>query len=487
MDYFKNDLTSIHNGLVKHEFSAAELTAETFKQIKARDQKIESFLTLNEEAALVAAAQVDQAGITDAEKLAGIPVGIKDNIITKGLKTTAASKILENFEPIYNATVMDKLNAARMINVGKLNLDEFAMGGSNENSAFKITKNAWDQTKVPGGSSGGPAAAVASGQLLAALGTDTGGSIRQPAAFNGIVGVKPTYGRVSRYGVIAFGSSLDQVGPMTRSVKDNAMLLSAIAGHDKHDFTSSEREVPDFTAKLDGDIKGMRIGLPTEYLEQGVDPEVKEAILNAAKTFEKLGATVEEVSLPHSKYGVPVYYIIASSEASSNLQRYDGIRYGFRAEDVKNLEDVYVRSRSEGFGDEVKRRIMLGTFSLSAGTYDAYFKKAAQVRTLICRDFADVFANYDLILSPTTTSTAFDIGAEINDPVKMYMNDILTIPVNLAGLPGMSLPAGFSNGMPIGMQLIAPQFGEETMYRAGYAFEQATDFHQAVPTIGGEN
>lgn len=487
MDYFKNDLTSIHNGLVKREFSAAELTAETFKQIKARDQKIESFLTLNEEAALAAAAQVDQAGITDAEKLAGIPVGIKDNIITKGLKTTAASKILENFEPIYNATVMDKLNAARMINVGKLNLDEFAMGGSNENSAFKITKNAWDQTKVPGGSSGGPAAAVASGQLLAALGTDTGGSIRQPAAFNGIVGVKPTYGRVSRYGVIAFGSSLDQVGPMTRSVKDNAMLLSAIAGHDKHDFTSSEREVPDFTAKLDGDIKGMRIGLPTEYLEQGVDPEVKEAILNAAKTFEKLGATVEEVSLPHSKYGVPVYYIIASSEASSNLQRYDGIRYGFRAEDVKNLEDVYVRSRSEGFGDEVKRRIMLGTFSLSAGTYDAYFKKAAQVRTLICRDFADVFANYDLILSPTTTSTAFDIGAEINDPVKMYMNDILTIPVNLAGLPGMSLPAGFSNGMPIGMQLIAPQFGEETMYRAGYAFEQATDFHQAVPTIGGEN
>ena len=487
MDYFKNDLTSIHNGLVKHEFSAAELTAETFKQIKARDQKIESFLTLNEEAAVAAAAQVDQAGITDAEKLAGIPVGIKDNIITKGLKTTAASKILENFEPIYNATVMNKLNAARMINVGKLNLDEFAMGGSNENSAFKITKNAWDQTKVPGGSSGGPAAAVASGQLLAALGTDTGGSIRQPAAFNGIVGVKPTYGRVSRYGVIAFGSSLDQVGPMTRSVKDNALLLSAIAGHDKHDFTSSEREVPDFTAKLDGDIKGMRIGLPTEYLEQGVDPEVKEAILNAAKTFEKLGATVEEVSLPHSKYGVPVYYIIASSEASSNLQRYDGIRYGFRAEDVKNLEDVYVRSRSEGFGDEVKRRIMLGTFSLSAGTYDAYFKKAAQVRTLICRDFADVFANYDLILSPTTTSTAFDIGAEINDPVKMYMNDILTIPVNLAGLPGMSLPAGFSNGMPIGMQLIAPQFGEETMYRAGYAFEQATDFHQAVPTIGGEN
>ncbi|MBN7274076.1 Asp-tRNA(Asn)/Glu-tRNA(Gln) amidotransferase subunit GatA [Ligilactobacillus pobuzihii] len=487
MDYFKNDLSSLHAGLLNKDFSAQELTAETFEQIKARDQKIESFLTLNEQQALAAAKKVDEDGITDADKLAGIPVGIKDNIVTKGLKTTAASKILGNFEPVYDATVMDKLNAAKMINVGKLNLDEFAMGGSTENSAFKITKNAWDQTKVPGGSSGGPAAAVASGQLLAALGTDTGGSIRQPAAFNGIVGVKPTYGRVSRYGVIAFGSSLDQVGPMTRSVKDNALMLSAIAGHDKHDFTTSEREVPDFTAKLDGDIKGMRIGVPKEFMDQGVADDVREAIKNAIKIYEKLGATVEEVSLPYSKYGVPVYYIIASSEASSNLQRYDGIRYGFRADDVKNLEDVYVRSRSEGFGDEVKRRIMLGTFSLSAGTYDAYFKKAAQVRTLICQDFSNVFENYDLILAPTTTSTAFGIGEEINDPVTMYMNDILTIPVNLAGLPGMSLPAGFSNGLPIGMQLIAPQFGEETMYRAGYAFEQATDFHKEVPTIGGEN
>jgi len=487
MDYFKNDLSSLHAGLLNKDFSSQELTAETFEQIKARDQKIESFLTLNEQQALAAAKKVDEDGITDADKLAGIPVGIKDNIVTKGLKTTAASKILGNFEPIYDATVMDKLHAAKMINVGKLNLDEFAMGGSTENSAFKITKNAWDQTKVPGGSSGGPAAAVASGQLLAALGTDTGGSIRQPAAFNGIVGVKPTYGRVSRYGVIAFGSSLDQVGPMTRSVKDNALMLSAIAGHDKHDFTTSEREVPDFTAKLDGDIKGMRIGVPKEFMDQGVADDVREAIKNAIKTYEKLGATVEEVSLPYSKYGVPVYYIIASSEASSNLQRYDGIRYGFRADDVKNLEDVYVRSRSEGFGDEVKRRIMLGTFSLSAGTYDAYFKKAAQVRTLICQEFSNVFENYDLILAPTTTSTAFGIGEEINDPVTMYMNDILTIPVNLAGLPGMSLPAGFSNGLPIGMQLIAPQFGEETIYRAGYAFEQATDFHKEVPTIGGEN
>ncbi len=487
MDYFKNDLSSLHAGLLNKDFSSKELTQETFKHVKAIDPKIDAFLTLNEDKALAAAEKVDQAGISSEDKLAGIPYGVKDNIVTQGLRTTAASKILGNFEPIYNATVMDKLEAARMINVGKLNLDEFAMGGSTENSAFKITKNAWDQTKVPGGSSGGPAAAVASGQLLAALGTDTGGSIRQPAAFNGIVGVKPTYGRVSRYGVIAFGSSLDQVGPLTRSVKDNALMLSAISGHDKHDFTTSDREVPDFTANLDGNIKGMKIGVPKEFMDKGVNDDVIEAVKKAAATFEKLGATVDEVSLPYSKYGVPVYYIIASSEASSNLQRYDGIRYGFRADDVKNLEDVYVRSRSEGFGDEVKRRIMLGTFSLSAGTYDAYFKKAAQVRTLICRDFANVYADYDLILAPTATSTAFGIGEEINDPITMYMNDILTIPVNLAGLPGMSLPAGFSNGLPIGMQLIAPQFGEETIYRAGYAFEQATDFHKQVPTIGGEN
>ncbi|GBG94737.1 aspartyl/glutamyl-tRNA(Asn/Gln) amidotransferase subunit A [Ligilactobacillus salitolerans] len=487
MDYFKNDLSSIHAGLLNKDFSSKELTEETFKLIKARDKKVAAFLTLDEENALAAAQKADQKGISAENTLAGIPVGIKDNIVTKGLKTTAASKILGNFEPIYNATVVDKLAAAGMINVGKLNLDEFAMGGSTENSAFQKTKNAWDQTKVPGGSSGGSAAAVASGQLLAALGTDTGGSIRQPAAFNGIVGVKPTYGRVSRYGVIAFGSSLDQVGPLTRTVKDNALVLNAISGHDKHDFTSSEREVPDFTAKLDGDIKGMRIGVPKEFMDEGVASDVREAIQQAIATFEKLGATVDEVSLPYSKYGVPVYYIIASSEASSNLQRYDGIRYGFRADDVKNLEDVYVRSRSEGFGDEVKRRIMLGTFSLSAGTYDAYFKKAAQVRTLICRDFDNVFSDYDLILAPTTTSTAFGIGEEINDPIQMYMNDILTIPVNLAGLPGMSLPAGFSKGLPIGMQLIAPQFAEETMYRAGYAFEQATDFHKEVPTIGGEN
>ncbi|SEM91673.1 aspartyl/glutamyl-tRNA(Asn/Gln) amidotransferase subunit A [Ligilactobacillus sp. WC1T17] len=487
MDYFKTDLKGVHEALVKKDLSVEELTQETFATIKDRDQKIDAFLALNEEKAVKKAQAIDARGVNQDNVLDGIPVGIKDNIVTKGLTTTAASKMLYNFNPIYNATVMDKLDEAGMITVGKLNMDEFAMGSSTETSTFKKTKNAWDQTKVPGGSSGGSAAAVASGQVLAALGSDTGGSIRQPAAFNGIVGVKPTYGRVSRFGLIAFASSMDQIGPLTRNVYDNALMLNAISGHDSRDFTSSAKEVPDFTQGIDQGVKGMRIAVPKEYFSEGVDADIQAAVKDAIKTFEKLGATVDEVSLPYSKYGVPVYYIIASSEASSNLQRFDGIRYGFRADDVKNLEDVYVKSRSEGFGDEVKRRIMLGTFSLSAGTYDAFFKKAAQVRTLICRDFENVFANYDLIIGPTTPTTAYGLGERIDDPVTMYMNDILTIPVNLAGLPGMSLPAGFSHKMPIGLQLIAPRFREDTMYKAGFAFEQATDFHKAFPVIGGQN
>ena len=481
MNYFENDLKSLHEGLVNKDFSAEELAKETFETIKKREEKIDAFITLDEERAMEKARAVDAKGIDEGNVLDGIPVGIKDNIVTKGLKTTAASKMLENFNPIYNATVMDKLDEKGMITVGKLNMDEFAMGSSTETSAFKKTKNAWDQTKVPGGSSGGSAAAVASGEVIAALGSDTGGSIRQPAAFNGIVG------RVSRYGLIAFASSMDQIGPLTRSVYDNALMLNAISGHDSRDFTSSSKEVPDFTKGIDEGVKGMRIAVPKEYFAEGVDANVQQAVKDAIKKFEELGATVDEVSLPHTKYGVPVYYIIASSEASSNLQRFDGIRYGFRAEDVKNLEDVYVRSRSEGFGDEVKRRIMLGTFSLSAGTYDAFFKKAAQVRTLICRDYENVFENHDLILGPTAPTTAYGIGEKIDDPVTMYMNDILTIPVNLAGLPGMSLPAGFSDGLPIGMQLVAPRFREDTLYKAGFAFEQATDFHKAVPEIGGQN
>ncbi|KRM94941.1 aspartyl glutamyl-tRNA amidotransferase subunit A [Liquorilactobacillus aquaticus DSM 21051] len=487
MDYFANDLTSLHDLLVKKEISATDLTKETLAVINEREQKVDAFLSVDEEGALKQAAEVDKTGIDADNVLSGIPLGIKDNIVTKGLRTTAASKILEKFDPIYDATVIEKLKSAKAITIGKTNMDEFAMGGSTENSAFKLTKNAWDQTKVPGGSSGGSAAAVAAGEVIASLGSDTGGSIRQPASFNGIVGVKPTYGRVSRYGLIAFASSLDQIGPFTRTVKDNALLLNAISGADTRDFTSSKHEVPDFTKGIDSGVKGMRIAVPKEYLGEGVADDIKKAVKNAISVFEKLGAKVDEVSLPHSKYGVPVYYIIASSEASSNLQRFDGIRYGHRAQDVKNLEDVYVKSRSEGFGDEVKRRIMLGTFSLSAGTYDAFFKKAAQVRTLICQDFAHVFGKYDLILGPTTPTTAFGIGEDIKDPVTMYMNDILTIPVNLAGLPGMSLPAGYSKGLPVGLQLIANQFDETTMYRAGYAFEQATEFHKQIPMIGGQN
>lgn len=484
-ELYKKSLEELHSLLVSKEITATDLTSETFARIKETEPKVDAFLALNEEKAQELAQAIDQKGITESNVLAGIPIGIKDNIVTKDLRTTAASKILGNFDPIYDATVMDKVYQADMIPVGKLNMDEFAMGASTETSFFKKTKNAWDETKVPGGSSGGSAAAVAAGQVPLSLGSDTGGSIRQPAAFNGIVGMKPTYGRVSRFGLIAFASSLDQIGPMTRGVKDNAFALNAISGFDAKDSTSAGAAVPDFTAGLTGDIKGMKVALPKEYLGEGIQAGVREAILKAADTFRALGATVEEVSLPHSKYGVAVYYIIASSEASSNLQRFDGIRYGFRSENVSNLEDVYVNSRSEGFGEEVKRRIMLGTFSLSAGYYDAYFKKAGQVRTLIKQDFDKVFSQYDLIIGPASPTVAFGIGENINDPITMYLNDILTIPVNLAGLPGMSIPAGFSEGLPVGLQIIGKHFDEATMYKAAYAFEQATDFHTKKPVILG--
>lgn len=489
MNYFEKDLTSLHDDLVAKRISVTDLVKATFDNIAATDPDLNAFLALNKDAALKKAAEMDEKGVDPDNILAGIPLAIKDNIVTKGLTTTAASKMLENFVPVYDATVVSTLNDKGVINVGKTNMDEFAMGGSTENSAIKTTKNAWDYTRVPGGSSGGSAAAVASGEVVAAFGSDTGGSIRQPSSFNGIVGMKPTYGRISRWGLIAFASSLDEIGPMTRTVKDNAILLSAVAGHDDHDLTTSTKEVPDFAAELNDQtsVKGMKIGLPKEFLGEGVDQEVKDAILAAADKYRELGATVDEVSLPHNKYGVAAYYIIASSEASSNLQRFDGIRYGHRSKDVKNLEDVYVNSRSEGFGDEVKRRIMLGTFSLSAGFYDAYFKKAAQVRTLIINDFQAVLKDHDFIMGPVAPTPAYKIGEEVSDPMTMYMNDILTIPVNLAGLPGMSIPAGFAKGMPVGMQLIGRPFDESTLYKAGYVFEQATDFHKQTPKQGGNN
>lgn len=482
---YDKSLVELHNLLASREITATDLTRATFDRINETEPKVDSFITLNEEKALELAKAIDLKGITESNVLAGIPIGIKDNIVTKDLRTTAASKMLYNFDPIYDATVMDKIYQSDMIPVGKLNMDEFAMGGSSETSYFKTTKNAWDHTKVPGGSSGGSAAAVAAGQIPVSLGTDTGGSIRQPAAFNGIVGMKPTYGRVSRYGLIAFSSSLDQIGPLTRNVEDNAYTLNAISGFDAQDGTSSGRSVPDFTAKLTGEVKGMRIALPTEYLGEGIQPEIKAAILEAADTYRKLGAIVEEVSLPHSKYGVAAYYIIASSEASSNLQRFDGIRFGYRSENIETLEDVYVKSRSEGFGTEVKRRIMLGSFSLSSGFYDAHFKKAGQVRTLIKQDFDNVFKNYDIIIGPSAPNVAYGLGENIADPVAMYLSDLLTIPVNLAGLPGMSIPAGFSEGLPVGLQIIGKHFDEQTMYQAAYAFEQATDFHTKKPVILG--
>lgn len=486
MNYFETDLTQLHDQLVNKEISSVELTQATLANIKKTETNVNAFITVNDDAALAQAKAVDDKGIDATNLFSGIPIAIKDNILTKDILTTAGSKMLSNFKPVFDATVTEKLYGQDAIMIGKTNMDEFAMGSTTETSYFNATKNAWDYTKVPGGSSGGSASAVASGEVLAALGTDTGGSIRQPAAFNGIVGLKPTYGRVSRWGLIAFGSSLDQIGQFTRTVRDNAAVLNIIAGHDQRDQTSSQRPVPDYTANLTGDIKGMKIALPKEYLGAGISQEVKETILAAAKQFEAMGATVEEVSLPHSKYGVAAYYIIASSEASSNLQRFDGIRYGYRAQDVKNLNDLYVKSRTEGFGDEVKRRIMLGTFSLSAGSYDAFFKKAAQVRTLIIQDFQRVFEKYDLIMGPTTPTVAFDLGTKVKDPAQMYMNDVLTIPVNFAGLPGMSINAGFSEGMPVGMHLIAKHFDEETLYKVAYAFEQATQLFKQTPQVGGQ-
>ncbi|AEB80830.1 glutamyl-tRNA amidotransferase subunit A [Streptococcus suis ST3] len=488
MTFNNKTIDELHDLLVKKEISALELTKATLEDIKSREGAVDAFLTITEDAALAQAAALDEKGIDADNVMAGIPLAVKDNISTKGILTTAASKMLYNYEPIFDATSVSQAYAKDMIVVGKTNMDEFAMGGSNENSAFKPTKNAWDQTKVPGGSSGGSAAAVAAGQSRLSLGSDTGGSIRQPAAFNGIVGMKPTYGTVSRFGLIAFGSSLDQIGPFSQTVKENAQLLNVISGHDVKDATSTINEIADFTSKIGQDIKGMKIALPKEYMGEGIDPQVKETILKAAKHLESLGAIIEEVSLPHSKYGVAVYYIIASSEASSNLQRFDGIRYGFRAEDATNLEEIYVKTRSQGFGEEVKRRIMLGTFSLSSGYYDACFKKAGQVRTLIIQDFEKVFADYDLILGPTAPTVAFGLDTLNHDPVAMYLADLLTIPVNLAGLPGLSIPAGFVEGLPVGLQLIGPKYSEETIYQVAAAFEATTDYHKQQPVIfGGAN
>ncbi|CAM3093350.1 Asp-tRNA(Asn)/Glu-tRNA(Gln) amidotransferase subunit GatA [Leuconostoc rapi] len=482
INFFDNDLTSLHNKLINKELTATELTQATLDNVAHTDEQLNAFISTNPEEALLQAKKIDDAH-DFSDILTGLPVGLKDNLATNGIQTTGASRILEGFKPVYDATVVSKLNTAGAVSVGKTNMDEFAMGGSTETSYYKKTTNAWDATKVPGGSSGGSAAAVAGGLVPFALGSDTGGSIRQPAAFNGIVGLKPTYGRVSRWGLFAMASSLDQVGPFTRTVKDNALVLNTIAGFDEKDSTSADRDVPDFTAKLTGNVKGLKIAVPKEYFGEGIDPKVASTVKAAIAQLEALGATVDEVSLPHTKYGVAAYYIIMSSEASSNLQRYDGVRYGFRADDVQNLEDLYVKTRSEGFGDEVKRRIMLGTFSLSAGAYDAFFKKAAKIRTLLIEDFNRVFADYDVIVGPTAPTVAYGIGEEIDDPTAMYLADALTIPVNLAGLPGLSVNAGFVDGLPVGLQIIGKPFDEATVYQTGYAFEQASRLFEQLPKI----
>ncbi|WP_431028091.1 Asp-tRNA(Asn)/Glu-tRNA(Gln) amidotransferase subunit GatA [Lysinibacillus sp. LZ02] len=470
---------SLHNG----ELTIAELTKEAFDRVETLDGDVQAFLALNKEQATAQAAELDQVPFEERGPLFGLPIGVKDNIVTEGLETTCASKILEGFMPIYDATVVKKLREAGMVTIGKLNMDEFAMGSSNENSAYKTTKNPWHLNHVPGGSSGASAAAVAAGEVPFSLGSDTGGSIRQPAAYCGVVGMKPTYGRVSRFGLVAFASSLDQIGPITRNVRDNALLLEAISGVDEHDSTSANVPVPNYAEALNGDIKGLRIAVPKEFLGEGVGEAARQSVLDALEVLKSLGATVEEVSLPHSKYALAAYYILSSSEASSNLSRFDGIRYGFRAEGVKNLMELYKETRAQGFGDEVKRRIMLGTYSLSAGTYDAYYKKAQQVRTLIKADYDKVFEDYDVIIGPTAPTPAFKIGENVNDPLTMYANDILTIPINLAGVPAISIPCGFENGLPLGLQIIGKHFDEETIYRAAYAYEQATDFHKQTPAL----
>ena len=467
--------------LEKKELTSYEITKAYTDRIAEKEKDVQAFVTTLEEDALEKAKEMDKK-IENGEiksKLAGIPIGIKDNICTKGVRTTCSSRMLENFISPYDATVMEKINEEKLINLGKLNMDEFAMGGSTEHSYFHVTRNPWNLNKVPGGSSGGSAAAVAAGMVPWALGTDTGGSIREPASFCGVVGLKPTYGLVSRYGVVAFASSLDQVGPITKDVRDCAMLLNIISGHDNMDTTSVDKPKVDYTKALKNDVKGLKIAVPKEFFGEGINAEVKEKLEEAINTYKELGAEVSEVSLDIAEYALASYYIIACAEASSNLGRFDGVRYGHRAKEYKTIKELYRNSRTEGFGPEVKRRIILGTYVLSSGYYDAYYKKAQQVRTLVMNEFKKVFDNYDVILTPTAPTVAFDINSKINDPLSMYLADICTVSVNIAGLPGISIPCGVdSEGMPIGMQLIGDRFAEETLLNTAYTFEQKVKFSE---------
>lgn len=467
--------------LKNKELTVKEITKAYVYRINEKEKDVQAFVTTLAEEAENKAEEI-QKKIDNKEiegEFAGIPVGIKDNICTKGIKTTCSSKMLENFVSPYDATVMEKINSENLINLGKLNMDEFAMGGSTEHSYFKITKNPWDLSKVPGGSSGGSAAAVAANLVPWALGSDTGGSIRQPASFCGVVGLKPTYGLVSRYGLVAFASSLDQIGPITKDVRDSALLLNIIAGHDKKDTTSVNREKIDYTKCLKNDVKGLKIGVPKEFFGEGINSEVKETLQKSIEKYKELGAEIEEFSLDIAKYSLAAYYIIACAEASSNLGRFDGIRYTYRTGEFKNLKELYKKSRSEAFGPEVKRRIILGTYVLSSGYYDAYYKKAQQVRTLVMNKFSKAFEKYDVILTPTSPTVAFGIGTKSENPLEMYLSDICTVSVNIAGLPAISIPCGVnSEKMPIGMQLIGNKFEEEKILNAAYTLEQAVEFRK---------
>ncbi|MGQ0334948.1 Asp-tRNA(Asn)/Glu-tRNA(Gln) amidotransferase subunit GatA [Halomonas elongata] len=480
-------LIELAAGLRAGEFSSRELTQDLLGRIDRLDGRLNSFITVTAEQALAAADRADAARAAgEAGPLNGLPLALKDIFCTRGVKTSCGSRMLDNFAAPYDAGVVEKLTAAGTVSLGKTNMDEFAMGSSNENSFYGPVKNPWDLDAVPGGSSGGSAAAVAAGLVPAAMGTDTGGSIRQPAAFCGITGLKPTYGRVSRYGMIAYASSLDQAGPLARSAADCAQLLGAVAGHDVRDSTCVARGVPDYTADLDAPLSGLKIGLPREYFGDGLSPEVESAVREAIKVFETLGATVRDVSLPHTHYAIPAYYVIAPAEASSNLSRYDGVRFGHRCEDPADLIDLYKRSRAEGFGEEVKRRILIGTHTLSEGFFDAYYKKAQQVRRLIRQDFLDAFDEVDVLMGPASPTPAFDLGAN-KDPVSMYLQDIYTIAVNLAGIPGISVPAGFAGNRPVGLQVLGTHFAEARLLNVAHQFQQATDWHLRRPAFAEES
>lgn len=477
MELFEKSAYELSQMMKKKEVSSVEITKSVFERIKAVESKVDAYVTLDEENALRTAEKIDnkRAQGEQLSHLAGIPIGIKDNISTKGLKTTCSSKMLENYVPPFNASVMDKVYSAGMVVTGKLNMDEFAMGSSTENSYFKPTHNPHDTERIPGGSSGGSAAAVAACEAVVSLGSDTGGSIRQPASYCGVVGLKPTYGSVSRFGLIAFASSLDQIGPIGKTVRDVAMLQSVINGHDKMDSTSVYREYTDLAASLKVNVKGLKIGLPKEYFGEGIDSEVKEKILSAVKTLEANGAVIKEISLPSTDYALSSYYIISSAEASSNLARFDGVRYGYRAENYDGLVDMYEKTRSEGFGDEVKRRIMLGTFVLSSGFYDAYYKKAKLLQRRISAEFSEAFSDIDVIAAPTVPTTAFKIGENTDNPLKMYATDICTVTANISGLPAISVPCGMDGrNLPIGLQLIGDKFTEQKLLNTAFAYEQLT-------------